>query len=214
MNLHNHYWYFKKAIPDHTCDGIIKHALQKKDSLAVTGTEQDKLKKGESLKEDDLKSLITTKRNSNVVWLDDQWIYDLIIPYIKAANKNAGWNFEFDTSETCQFTKYKKGQFYNWHFDMFDEPYNLPNNPNMHGKIRKISVICQLTDPSKYKGGELEFDFRRNSPIKESKTEICTEIQPKGSIVVFPSYVWHRVKPVTSGTRYSLVMWNLGRPFK
>lgn len=97
---------------------------------------------------------------------------------------------------------------------MFDEPYNLPNNPNMHGKIRKISVICQLTDPSKYKGGELEFDFRRNSPIKESKTEICTEIQPKGSIVVFPSYVWHRVKPVTSGTRYSLVMWNLGRPFK
>jgi len=40
------------------------------------------------------------------------------------------------------------------------------------------------------------------------------EILPKGSIVVFPSFVWHRVQPVTKGTRYSLVVWNLGYPFK
>jgi len=31
---------------------------------------------------------------------------------------------------------------------------------------------------------------------------------------VFPSFVWHRVKPVTAGTRYSLVVWHLGKPFK
>jgi PKHD-type hydroxylase len=41
-----------------------------------------------------------------------------------------------------------------------------------------------------------------------------TEILPKGSIVVFPSFLWHRVKPVTKGTRYSLVLWHLGYPFK
>ena len=40
------------------------------------------------------------------------------------------------------------------------------------------------------------------------------EILPKGSVIVFPSFVWHRVKPVTKGVRYSLVMWNLGYPFK
>jgi PKHD-type hydroxylase len=40
------------------------------------------------------------------------------------------------------------------------------------------------------------------------------ETLSKGSIIVFPSFVWHRVKPVTKGTRYSLVMWNLGYPFK
>ena len=40
------------------------------------------------------------------------------------------------------------------------------------------------------------------------------EILPKGSIIVFPSFVWHRVKPVTSGVRYSLVLWNLGYPFR
>ena len=40
------------------------------------------------------------------------------------------------------------------------------------------------------------------------------EILTKGSIIVFPSHVWHRVKPVTSGTRYSLVVWSIGDPFK
>ena len=202
------YWYFKSALSSRFCVKLIKHSLSKKDETATTDEFKNKKLTKKRIKD------LHKKRNSNVVWVNEPWIYKEIHPYVYEANKNAGWNFEFDRSETCQFTKYKKGQFYNWHFDMFDEPYNLPNNPNMHGKIRKISVICQLTDPSKYKGGELEFDFRRNSPIKESKTEICTEIQPKGSIVVFPSYVWHRVKPVTSGTRYSLVMWNLGRPFK
>lgn len=202
------YWYFKSALSSRFCDKLIKYSLDKKDQTATTDEFKNKKLTKKRIKD------LHKKRNSNVVWVNEPWIYKEIHPYVYEANKNAGWNFEFDRSETCQFTKYKKGQFYNWHFDMFDEPYNLPNNPNMHGKIRKISVICQLTDPSKYKGGELEFDFRRNSPIKESKTEICTEIQPKGSIVVFPSYVWHRVKPVTSGTRYSLVMWNLGRPFK
>jgi PKHD-type hydroxylase len=42
----------------------------------------------------------------------------------------------------------------------------------------------------------------------------CAEISQRGSIVVFPSHVWHRVKPVTKGIRYSLVIWNLGYPFK
>ena len=49
----------------------------------------------------------------------------------------------------------------------------------------------------------------------ESKHKIqCKEILPKGSIVIFPSYIWHRVSPVTKGTRLSLVQWNLGPGFK
>ena len=87
----------------------------------------------------------------------------------------------------------------------------------MYGKIRKLSVTCQLTDGSEYEGGELEFDFRDYDPNirDESKHLIkAKEVLPKGSIVVFPSHVWHRVKPVKKGTRYSLVLWNLGYPFK
>jgi predicted 2-oxoglutarate/Fe(II)-dependent dioxygenase YbiX len=77
--------------------------------------------------------------------------------------------------------------------------------------------VMAITDGSEYTGGELEFDFRNYSPNMrdELKHRIqCKEILSKGSIIVFPSFVWHRVKPVTSGTRYSLVVWNLGRPFK
>jgi PKHD-type hydroxylase len=48
----------------------------------------------------------------------------------------------------------------------------------------------------------------------KSNTKKCEEIRERGSIVVFPSHVWHRVKPVTKGTRYSLVIWNLGYPFR
>jgi len=61
-----------------------------------------------------------------------------------------------------------------------------------------------------YKGGELEF---RPPHPNEEKIHVCDQILPKGSLVVFPSFVPHRVKPVTEGERYSLVMWNLGNPF-
>ena len=74
-------------------------------------------------------------------------------------------------------------------------------------------MTLSLSNPSEYKGGELEFDFRNVDP-KETNIRVCKEILPKGSLVVFPSFVWHRVKEVTKGTRHSLVMWNLGKPFK
>jgi PKHD-type hydroxylase len=70
-----------------------------------------------------------------------------------------------------------------------------------------------LSAPEDYEGGELEFDFRNMDPDKPTIRK-CAEIKPRGSIVVFPSHVWHRVKPVTKGTRYSLVIWNLGYPFR
>jgi len=78
-------------------------------------------------------------------------------------------------------------------------------------------MTCQLTDGSEYEGGELEFDFRDYAPpmrqeIKHLKK--CKEILTQGSIIIFPSHVWHRVKPVTKGVRYSLVVWHLGYPFK
>jgi PKHD-type hydroxylase len=144
--------------------------------------------------------------------LNDRWIYKEVQPYIHQANNSAGWNFDWNFSESCQFTKYKLNQFYDWHCDSWEQPYNNPDNPNTHGKIRKLSVTCSLSDPKDYKGGELEFQFRNvDDP---TPTRPCLEILPRGSIVVFPSFVWHRVKPVTEGTRYSLVIWNLGYPFK
>ena len=151
-------------------------------------------------------------QDSNIIWMNDPWIYREIQPYVHQANKNAGWNFNWDRSESCQFTIYKKGQYYDWHCDSWDKPY--VTNDITNGKVRKLSVTVTLTDPKEYKGGELEFDLRNSDPDKKPNLRTCTEILPKGSLVVFPSFVWHRVKPVTKGERNSLVIWNLGYPFK
>jgi|TARA_Y100000114_G_scaffold122794_1_gene118195 PKHD-type hydroxylase len=212
MNLKHYYWYFKSALPPKLCDDIIRYALSKNESMARTGGFDDQ----KPLSQDQILDL-KKKRNSDLVWLDETWIYKELHPYVKVANKNAGWNFEWDASEQIQFTKYKINQYYDWHCDSWKHPYNKPRNNLQHGKIRKISMTCQLTDGSEYKGGELEFDFRNYDPHMrdESIHKVqCKEILPKGSIIVFPSHVWHRVKPVTAGTRYSLVMWNLGQPWK
>jgi PKHD-type hydroxylase len=212
MNLQNYYYYFKNVLTTRFCDDLVKYGVVQQEQLALTGGETYKLKNNKKLSDEDLKDL-KKKRNSNIVWLDDRWIYNEIQPYIHKANKLAGWNFDWDYSESCQFTKYKINQFYDWHCDSWEGIYNNPTNPNIHGKIRKLSVTCSLSAPEDYEGGELEFDFRNTDPDKPSIKK-CDEIKSRGSIVVFPSHVWHRVKPITKGTRYSLVIWNLGYPFK
>ena len=212
MNISNYYWYFSGVLTPRFCDDVIEYALQQKEVLARTGG-YDK----EELSKEDVKN-IQKKRKSDLVWLNDTWIYKELHPYVHMANKNAGWNFEWDRSECCQFTKYKHNQYYDWHCDSWGKPYDRKdvNHPE-HNKIRKLSMTCQLTDGSEYQGGELEFDFRNYDPHMrdESKHLIrAKQILPKGSIIVFPSFVWHRVKPVTQGVRYSLVVWHLGKPFR
>ena len=209
MLLPNYYWYFQSAIPERICDEIVRYGKQLQNKMALTGAFDGSEKKMSPQQIKDLKK----KRNSDIVWIDSSWVYKEIHPYIHKANKSADWNFQWDWSEPCQFTKYEKGQFYDWHCDSFYKPYNEPNS-RRHGKIRKLSVTVSLSDPKYYKGGEGEFDFRDLDPDKKPNIRRCTEILPKGSLVVFPGFVWHRVCPVKKGSRYSLVIWNLGLPFK
>jgi PKHD-type hydroxylase len=212
MHLKYYYWYFQSALPERLCEEIIKYGNSKESQIAKTGHLGIKEKELGSLSSEDLKEL-EIKRKSEVVWMSDRWIYDEIQPYVREANYNAGWNFEWDWSEACQFTKYKEGQFYDWHCDDWREPYKEDGPRN--NKIRKLSVTVSLSDPATYEGGDLEFDFRDGEhSLNVQNIEVCDKIKPRGSLVVFPSFVWHRVTPVTKGTRYSLVIWNLGNPFK
>jgi len=213
MNLKYSYWYFKSALPEKFCNDLVKYGNEKTEEIALTGGFQEKIEKNNSLSDDELKDL-KKKRDSNIVWLSEPWIYNEIHPYVHQANKNAGWNFQWDYSEACQFTKYKQDQYYGWHCDSWDGPYVDINNKNYNGKIRKLSVTCVLSKPEDYEGGELEFDFGTDEPDKKHNVRSCTEIKTQGSLVVFPSFVRHRVKPVTKGTRYSLVIWSLGQPYK
>ena len=145
------------------------------------------------------------KRKSNVVWMNPRWIYRELHPLVHEANKNAGWNFHWDWSESCQFTKYdgNKKQHYDWHTD-------AGTRINENGKIRKLSMTVALVDGSEYEGGD--FEINMSTPDREN-IHVIKEAKIKGSVTIFPSFVWHRVKPVTAGTRYSLVNWHQGRPF-
>lgn len=210
MNLKHHYWFFTQALPKKTCDEIIKYGLTKNKQLAITGGADITKLKGAKKKKAILD--LKTKRDSNVVWIEEKWLYDLIQPYVHIANQNAGWNFEWDRSEAVQFTIYKKNQYYGWHCDSWTDVYKNTNE-HFDGKIRKLSVSISLNDSSEFSGGGLEFDLRNRDPGINTITE-CTEIKERGTVVVFPSFLWHRVKPIIKGTRYSLVMWSLGKPFK
>ena len=121
MNISNYYWYFSGVLTPKFCDDVIAYANSKKEVMARTGGYGDrKLNKQEVL---DLKK----KRNSDLVWLNDTWIYKELHPYVHMANKNAGWNFDWERSESCQFTKYKLNQYYDWHCDSWDKPYQRDN---------------------------------------------------------------------------------------
>lgn len=265
MILDNYYYYFPAALSESVCDAIMEQGLEKmylakqkfgKDSIeATTGDWRQKpvtsqTEKAVSLAADTLETISNQGsslediyvRDSNVSWLDDDWIYKALWPFIQEANKNAGWNFDWDFTENIQFTKYGVGQFYGWHADTgpkayeeFDpsvhkvkldkngepalsadgslvaEAHEATTDPKMIGKMRKLSVTVSLSDPKDYDGGNLNFDL---GPHRPDRYHECTEIRPRGSIIVFPSYIYHQVTPVTRGTRYSLVAWNLGYPFK
>jgi PKHD-type hydroxylase len=223
MNLTNYYYQFPAVLTPKFVDDIVEYGKSHTPEMAVTGGAQrdDANKKDGKLKKSVIKD-IQKKRKSDIVWMNDTWIYKEIHPYIHEANQKAGWNFDWDWSESCQFTKYGVGQYYGWHCDSWDKPYSRPpledgTRPRDHGKIRKLSVTISLSHPDEYEGGNLEFDFRNQVDWDNNKKvaiHSCDGIRPRGSIIVFPSFVWHRVAPVTKGTRYSLVIWNLGYPFR
>ena len=196
MFLKNQYWYFKKAIPSDQIDLIINLCEQKNLQQAKIDVEHIIDKK---------------KRDCSVSWCNDKIIYDIINPFIQGANKNAGWNFEISWNEDCQYTVYNKSQFYGYHIDVYTEPYKNNNNKNYDGKIRKLSMTLQLSDPPEYEGGEFYFKYFDNEGVKEDNIKDAKE---KGTLIVFPSSVLHQVTPVTKGTRKSLVCWSLGYPFK
>jgi PKHD-type hydroxylase len=251
MQLTNSYYWFRSAIDPETCKKII--------DLGVTKIEEEKLKghnveaytfgdeqkgakpqaspKGELTAQELLNTDITDHyvRDSKVTWLNDQWLYDLFHPYIASANKLAGWNWQWDFSESFQFTVYEPEGFYSWHKDGASDsigsyrryicgvtPVDLrPNgrvpdgyitNSNLVGKNRKISMTCNLNVPGDYEGGNLKFDFGHHT--NGERFHECEEIRPQGSIIVFPSFVDHCVTPITKGKRYSLVLWTCGDPFK
>jgi len=260
MQIKNSYFWFKSALEPEECQRIIdqgnKQISENKNSGAdvsatTFGNSHKQALEAEGFKpeaqNDKTTEQIKTElgvsdgdvekahyvRDCEVTYMNDQWLYDRIYPFIHEANDRAGWKYEFSNSEAFQFTKYGKNQFYSWHADgsschlgkykkailgvtpkdnngMFPREYT--DDPNLINKIRKLSLTINLNIPGEYEGGNLKFDYGPHA--KGKRYHECTEIRPQGSIIVFPSYIYHQVTPVTKGTRYSLVLWTLGKPFQ
>jgi len=138
-------------------------------------------------------------RNSKTSWISsNHWISGLCYSYILKANEeNFNYNINSFGERELQYTSYSKGEFYNWHVDASHSSKNL---------LRKLSFSLQLSDPTDYSGGELQF-------ISDDDTLFFAP-KEKGSIIIFDSRVKHRVRKIKEGNRKSLVGWVEGPSWK
>lgn len=138
-------------------------------------------------------------RKSGVSWLAPsdnlEWLYRRLTDTITLLNKRF---FGFDLygiQEGLQFTNYEAP----------DGKYDYHMDRSFDYQIRKLSITIQLSNPKDYTGGELELLTGTNPIAMEKK---------RGKLIIFPSFMLHRVKPVTKGERNSLVVWIAGSQFK
>ena len=131
-------------------------------------------------------------RQSKICWLSDKWIKALLWEYVLKANNV--FQIDVENNSEVQFVEYKHNEngHYDWHHDV--------NWNGQEGIDRKLSMTIQLSNSDDYVGGFFEFD--------EIKTNV--DFKPQGTVIIFPSYLRHRVSPVTLGTRRSLVAWYYG----
>jgi PKHD-type hydroxylase len=148
------------------------------------------------------KEEIEKHRVSNVKFHDRNentaWIFDKLNFIIQAANEQF-YNFHLNGYSQFQYTTYDSKGRYDWHTDLsFGQKYDKD------AELRKLSLTLLLND--EFEGGEFQ--------INDGKEELATTIpMNKGRVVLFPSFVIHRVKPVTKGIRKSLVVWVIGPKF-
>jgi PKHD-type hydroxylase len=148
---------------------------------------------------------ISKIRNSFIKWIklneDTKWLYHKIIKEIHKVNQE-NYDYILKYIEDLQFSEYDKNYqgFYSKHTDCSDNE-SIENDFS----IRKLSFSIQLSDPKDYEGGELVI-------YKDSQKLIAPK--EKGTIIFFLSNIVHEVKPVTKGTRYSLVSWVRGPNLK
>ncbi len=217
------------------CDKILGHAeLLPWDPGMIGGAGQQVDADGNSTWEGGKRD--SNIRQSDVKWIFHgtmgEELDNKITQGINSCNKASGWNFAWSEVEHHQFTVYhhreeydeewKKavingtavpGDHYTWHQD--SGPFDQGVTP---GFIRKLSSTIQLSEPDDYEGGQFQyidpngvFDSLKTSPRKfDIDAHVKTvphSAKRRGSLIVFPSYMYHQVKPVTKGTRISLVSW-------
>lgn len=139
-------------------------------------------------------------RRTQVAWMnltpESQWVYDRF-GFIARQLNAMYFNLDlFGFSEDFQYAVYNPdGSHYEWHID----------KGSRTPAPRKLSMVMQLSDPSEYEGGDLQFLIGPEPDVA---------VKRKGLVYAFPSYVLHRVTPVTKGIRRTLITWLTGPKFR
>ena len=147
-------------------------------------------------------------RAASIAWLprdpSSEWIFERLQSVVDDANQRYGFALSgFD--EDLQFTTYgRPGSFYTWHQDGLDGPV----------AHRKLSLVVQLSDPEGYDGADLELFQVVEDYSEDELAEHRAATRACGAVVVFPAFEYHRVTPLRSGVRRSLVSWVSGPPFR
>jgi PKHD-type hydroxylase len=140
-------------------------------------------------------------RITRVAWIernpDTAWLYARLEEAVLEFNREFYRYDLYGLVESLQYTVYDgaEGGHYNWHVDHGEH----------NQEPRKISLSLQLTDPAQYEGCNLVMQAGDGPWVAE---------RARGTLVAFPSYVLHRVTPIQSGVRKSLVIWVGGPPFR
>ncbi len=147
-------------------------------------------------------------RRSKVAWIepsgDAGWLFDKLSVLAQKANRAYGFDLT-GFGEDLQYTVYDEpGAFYTWHQD------------GLTGEVanRKLAIVVQLSDPDDYEGADLELFDQVADLSPEDLDEAHERCRPRGTAVAFPAFEYHRVTPLVSGVRRSLVVWVSGPPFR
>jgi PKHD-type hydroxylase len=133
----------------------------------------------------------------------DHWAAQVVVGAAEQANDAMGWGYALTGVETLQLGVYGGGDRHGWHMDTLS-----------HGElVRKLTVVVQLDDGADYVGGDLEL-LRFGSDVPSAIEVPAEAMRQRGTAIVFPSYVLHRVTPVTAGQRRTLVGWLVGPRFR
>lgn len=162
----------------------IKNFLSKEECTFIL----NKFKTELELKPGEVAGGNSNKRKSSIAFVNDiESVDDKLKDTLKNLIQIKG--FEVTGLGPYQFTEYKIGQFYDWHTDSSkDDIY----------KDRFCSIVIQLND--EYEGGYLQ--------LKDESGDNTIQLDKGiGTMYIFYSNIRHRVMPITSGTRYSLVNW-------
>ena len=186
-----------KRIPDHICDKIIRHGISLQPKTAV-------------IRESDVDEKL---RRSNVSWFHkERWIGKWVIG-AKQVCKQVGWDTTCQRVYNLQCITHQMDTIHGIKIVM-TKIIKITKKKDIYSKQRKVSIVCNITDPSEYEGGQLEIVDPSMAPDDPEEERIIKISKERGQVCVFPSFLYHRVTPITKGTRYSLVCWLRGPEFR